>query len=400
MGSISVERGDDPNALEVDLDLPSCYRDYGEECEALIPFHWCCYEILVKCLAGSFDDASLDKDLLYRIMYELSPDSEGGIYLLHIDYGDAAAMQDELWNVEAGYEFLVSHPRNVSVVNEAILSMFASDAFKPRPSFIDLGNRIRDDPFRRMPYDILYRISGFISDEDLVSLARASWPIHALLQNNNQFWRLRLMQSFPWFFELRDLLEQDETLLRTNDAQRIFHWAGRSTRPAKWLTGPLMGVANRRRIWSVCEQLGDMYWPQKEYNASMSVEEGLVRRYSKRVPPNSVSSPPATKEDRARTVYWAKTWSEVRSQTKTLESFWDCRGSLVGISLTHDGDGQEGRLLGLASSDDGITRESVKLGAEEWIKGLVLHLPAPTYSSNSQLTTSPKGLTVSAHLAT
>lgn len=152
-----------------------------------------------------------------------------------------------------------------------------------------------------------------------------------------------------------------------------------------------MGVANRRRIWSVCEQLGDMYWPQKEYNASMSEEEWLIRRYSKCVPPSLFSSPPATEENRARTVYWAKTWSEIRSQTKTLESFWDRSGSLVGISLTPDG--QEGRLLGLGDSDDGIVRGSVKLGAKEWIKGLILHLPVPTWLSNSRLATSPKGLT-------
>lgn len=72
-------------------------------------------------------------------------------------------------------------PEMRPVSDEVILSMFASNAFKPKPSCIDLGNRVRDDSFPRMPYDIIYRISGFISDEDLVSLARSSWPIHALL---------------------------------------------------------------------------------------------------------------------------------------------------------------------------------------------------------------------------
>lgn len=356
--------------------------------------------MLSKCITGSFDDDELDKDLLYGIMQDLSVDYSRSFE--KIDYGDAGHMQDQFWQAVPGYEFLVSHPRDVPGANEVVLSKFASDAFKQRPSCKDLGRRVRSDPFLRTPYDIICRISGFISDDDLINLKRASWPTHALLQNNDQFWRQRLKASFfPWFFELRELLEQDQTLLQNNNPQRIFQWAERSTRPEKWLTGPLMGVANRRRIWSACEQLSDFYRLKEELenDDSISDEERLIWKYSKCDFSVVVSSPEPTTLNSACRVYWLKSWSEVRSQTKTLESFWDRHGSLVGISLTPDG--QERRLLGLAGSDDdddGIVRESIKLGAEEWIKGLVVHLPLPTYlnDNNVRLTTSPKGLTVSA----
>lgn len=111
-GGIAVERGDDPNAQDFDLDWPSCYRNIEHDLEALFPFHWCCYEILAKCLTGSFDDGGLDKDLPYSIMNELSPDSGGGMSLLHVDYGDAGRIQHQFWETEAVYEFLVGHPRN------------------------------------------------------------------------------------------------------------------------------------------------------------------------------------------------------------------------------------------------------------------------------------------------
>lgn len=350
--------------------------------------------MLAKCLTGSFNDASLDKDLLYSIMHELSP--YDGSALTGVDYGVVSDMQGQFWQNLAGYEFVVSHPRDVPGANEVILSMFASDAFRSGSSCADLRSRVLDDSFGRIPYDIVHKISSFISDEDLVNLARASWPVHALLQNNHQFWSQRLRTScFPWFFELRELLEQDNTRLQTNNAQLIFQWAERMTRPRKWLAGPLMGVANRRRIWLACEQLGEMYWPQKEGKeyVSMSDEEKMMRKYSVCLPLVTVSSPEATELDPARKVCWAKTWSEVHSQPKTLESFWDRHGSLIGISLTPDG--EERRLLGLADSDDGVVREPARLGHNEWVHGFIVHMPVPTHLDDSKLMTSPKGLTVS-----
>lgn len=399
-GGVDVDIGDVTNAEDIDLGWATCYGNQDNNCDAIFPFHWCCYELLSKCITGSFDDDDLDKDLLYSIMQDLLVDF--GRSFEKIDYGDASHMQDQFWQAVPGYEYLVSHPRDVPSANEAVLSIFASDAFKQRSSSNDLGRRVRSDPFLRTPYDIICRIAGFISDDDLVNLNRASWPIHALLQNNDQFWRQRLKASFPWFFELRELLERDQTLLQTNNPQRIFQWAERLTRPEKWMTGPLMGLANRRRIWSACEQLNDFYRKKEEVenDDSISDEERLIRKYSKCDFSVVVSSPEPTKLNPACTVYWLKSWSEARSQTKTLESFWDRHGSLVGISLTPDG--QERRLLGLAGSDDddGIVRESIKLGTEEWIKGLIVHLPVPTYlnDNGNRLVTSPKGLTVSAHL--
>lgn len=392
-GRVSVESGDDPNAEGADLADASCYDDVDSQCGPLIPFHWCCYEMLVKCITGSLNDGSLDKDLLYAIMDSLSPGSGGP--LAGLDYGDAGDMQSQFWEVVAGYEYLVSYPRKVPAATDVISSMFSSDAFKTRSSCTDLESLVRDDPFKRIPYDIIYKISGFMSDKEVVNLARASWPVHSLLRDNSQFWRQRIRASFlPWFFELQELLEQDQTLLQSNDAQLIFQWAESMTRPRKWLTGPFMGIANRRRIWSVCEQLGEMYWSQKEEQEGHSIDDGekLIRRFSDGVPLVIVSSPAPTEVQPVCKVYWANTWSEIQSHTKTLESFWDRHGSLVGISLTPDG--QERRLLGLADSDDGIVIESTRLERGEWVEGFLVHIPTPTHLTDSQLMTSPKGLTV------
>ncbi|KAG8164083.1 hypothetical protein KVR01_006001 [Diaporthe batatas] len=404
VGGVFVDDGDDPNAEDFDFGRVLCYQNQDDNRDAIFPFHWCCYEMLSKCITGSFEASSfsddgvlvysIDNDLLYSIMQELLRNF-GYKSFSNIDYGEARRMQEQTWEIEPGYEFLVRHPLDVPGANEAVLSVFSSDAFKSRSPCSDFGSRVRRDPFLRVPYDIVHRISGLVSNEDLINLARASWPIHCLLHNNDQFWRQRIGASFlPWFLEFGALLEQDETLLQSNNPQRIFQWLERSTRSDRWLTGPLMGVVNRRRIWSACEQFSQLYREHKELqnDASISDEERLIRKYSKSVHPTVVASPKATILGPTRKVFWAKTWPELRSQEKTLETFWDRRGSLVGISLTPDG--QRRRLLGMSDLDDDVSRESMRLGAEEWIKGLVIHLPIPTYLDDNRLETSPKGLTV------
>ncbi|KAL1864685.1 hypothetical protein Daus18300_007487 [Diaporthe australafricana] len=253
-GRVDVENGHDPNALGADVPSMVCY---SRNHKTIFPFHRCCYEILAKCLTGSFDDGKLEKDLLFSVMEKLAPITEH--LLLGIDYGTVSGMHRHFWESHAGYELVVSQPRDVPGASEAVLSMLGSDAFKTTYARADLGSRVRHDPFYKTPYDIAHSICSYVSDTDVTNLAMASYHVHVLLQNNNQFWGPRTRSSLPWFFELQELLEQDQTLLETNDDQRVFQWAERVTRPEKWLTGPFMGVANRRRIWSVCEQLGEKY---------------------------------------------------------------------------------------------------------------------------------------------
>lgn len=178
---VSVDSGDDPNAKDVDLDMPSCYRNLDDMCDAIFPIHWCCYELLTKCLTGSFDDDRLDKDLLYSVMQGLLLDS--GTCSRVVGHGDADRMQGQNWETLASYEFVVSHPLNVPGSSEFILSLFSTVAFKPRSSCTDFGRRVREDHFARTPYDFIYRISKFISDDELPNLARASWPYRLWRQN-------------------------------------------------------------------------------------------------------------------------------------------------------------------------------------------------------------------------
>lgn len=405
-GGAEVEEGSVPNADGIDAGMLNCYHSWESD-DPVFPFHLCCYEILVKHHTGSFDVGKLDMDLMYSTMREFTTDDcrvlEG------IDYGAASFMQEQFWVVSPGYEYLVSHPRDLARVEEVVLSMFGSNGFKALVSDTDPVERVRSDPFTMLPYDLIYQISTMLGNEDLLSLMRASWPVHAVLRDVGQFWQQRIRTTMPWFFELHQILEEDQTYLQENDPKRILLWGEKMTLPREWMTGPFLGVANRRRIWSVCEQLGEVYLPRiRLEEPAHSYVEKMIMEYSNCSSFAVTSGPNATTVDVARNAYWYKSWSDLQSKPKVFTTFWD-GASLAGISLgVGSGSimGMERRLLGRDDSTEGIREDLMRLQKNERITGVILHIPnldicgwerkrdGEMVDEASRVATSPQGLTV------
>lgn len=402
-----MEAGDDVNVEGVEINAMSCYDNFGNGEPLIFPFHWCCYELLSKCITGSFDVSKLDKDLLFSIMHELS----FGSGRLELNYGVTEGMQQQFWETCPGYELVVSHPQDTPGVAELILSMFGAMAFQPVAADTKLGSRIQRDIFAHLPYDLVYKVVTLLSDKDLLSLINASWPVHALFRNNDQFWRQRLGRTMPWFFELHDLLAQHESLTEAEkpDWKRLYIWAEKTTRPRRWLAGPFMGVANRRHIWGVCEQLRAKYYSRKHPHPEDPIQdfaEKMIQRFSKCSSFVTVSAPETLKIDVSRNTYWLKSWSEIPSRQKVLEVFWDDEDSLAGISLTPNGERR--RLVGRDTATEGVRLgHAMSLDEGDWITGLILHIPSLNFGSakkrhhanppkdpNGRVHISPKGVTV------
>ena len=71
-----------------------------------------------------------------------------------------------------------------------------------------------------------------------------------------QYWAGMIQYHLaPWFWELGDLVAEQNFV----DYKGLFLWLEAVTRPRKGVSGPWMGLANRRRIWGVCGQLADAY---------------------------------------------------------------------------------------------------------------------------------------------
>lgn len=85
------------------------YSDATEEASGpVLPFHWCCFEILTRTLTGSPNPQDLNLDVLYHIMTTLS---NGSSSALQLSYGDDIhRAQGRYWECIPGAE--VSHAKS------------------------------------------------------------------------------------------------------------------------------------------------------------------------------------------------------------------------------------------------------------------------------------------------
>ncbi|RYP73013.1 hypothetical protein DL771_003881 [Monosporascus sp. 5C6A] len=252
-GSVDLkdEAGNDPN---FDSDN-QCYFAF-DGTTLVYPFHKPCLEMLAWVLTGTPQLELLDKDRLYKTLHNLPMES----YRPDLDYnfGGPNPYRMSNWFPDQGMEFLVANPLPASrTVQDLLRGTVGSADFVL--GGLDLSTRVRFDPFRGLPYDLMHEIFGLLSAEDLVRLATASWPIHFVLRSNSGFWTLYAKQTLPWFPEFRELLG-DSTLLDGKSLTKLFCWADKATIRKEGMTGPLMSIANRRRIWGICEQISPAYF--------------------------------------------------------------------------------------------------------------------------------------------
>ncbi|KAI1418036.1 hypothetical protein F5Y13DRAFT_150420 [Hypoxylon sp. FL1857] len=125
-------------------------------------------------------------------------------------------------------------------------------------SKVDLSSKVRHDPFAKLPYSVICRISFLIYDTTVPDFATASWAVHSATRSKTSFWKSSLQHNMAWFFEIQELMRLG-ALRRPEMFKGIFLWANKKIWVSNGLKGPLMYVANRRRIWSICEDLGSTY---------------------------------------------------------------------------------------------------------------------------------------------
>lgn len=376
-----MEPGSDPNYPSDDFF--SCYSDFDNQGNPVFPFHWCCYQLLSKTLTGTTEVSRIDKDVLYSIMQELSA---GGAPRLDLDYGDPGPPVEQFWDSNHGEELFLCHPMAESALINHLVTLIAAGDLNFSPANIDFGPRVEHDPFTKLPYDLLYKISCLLPVKDLLNLGKVSWPAQSAFQNNTSFWKERVMAVMPWFFELHELMSDAEAF-KELDFKKLVTWTDKMTTPKRGMTGPALGIANRRRIWGVCEQIADKYLPRcpqdDEFNSG-SVE-GMIRKHSACVHMPVVYFPVPNKKDLSVS-YWVRSWPEIYTERKLLEIFWDATGSLAGLSLTQDG---QRRLFGTDDASEGRSKNSIEFSKEDWIAGFILHLPVLSLTAVPQHTRNP-----------
>ncbi|KAF8217830.1 hypothetical protein K438DRAFT_12635 [Mycena galopus ATCC 62051] len=351
------------------------------------PMHTSCLDLLTRVLSGTEGVENIDKDILYHTMANLHSNYASS---LDLDYGQPESGFDQYWGSNSGAEMLVVNPMPTPVFSTFLRNAASTTEFVlPAPTVID--SRVRHDPFASVPYDVAHTLLLLLPGHTVRALCTASYPLHAFFgPSNRSFWRVALRICMPWFWELHELMRDGAFDPKTTDYMGLFLWADKQTMPREGLQGPFMGVANRRRIWGVCEQLEEDYTSRTLVKAKEQVRgetPELIWHNSVNVDLPAVAWPKP--EDRTRTRTTAAQWicDEMSyMQGGDFEVFWDDEGSLVGMIFAVF-ESSDPRIFG---KTDGASKETIYI--ESGIIKLVLHLPDIFLREKVQ--TSIKGVTV------
>ncbi|KAL2785844.1 hypothetical protein BJX66DRAFT_328995 [Aspergillus keveii] len=236
-----------------DPDEQSRYFAYGVSDlpdPPVFPMHAGCVDILSRAILGVVDVAGIRKEVLYDVMHELAD-----FCRLDLKYGDITGA-DQDWQCVPGEEYSVICPTDPLDLAELLRSNYAANIPGAQKS-LDLGGKVIRDPFRILPIEMIHHILGYLPGESIFALNKASCTVNTRT-SNNQFWKRRLVQDMPWFWELQAYLAESQD--GAHDYKALYMWLDRRTKPMYAMSGAFMGVANRRRIWGPCSELAGRYY--------------------------------------------------------------------------------------------------------------------------------------------
>lgn len=159
---------------------------------------------------------------------------------------------------------MVSRPEISTESKKVIADEIAAGKFdhpKQRSTLQHIEKRTIHDPFDSLSNELLVQIAEYIPASDLLSCCTASWAMMNA-SSTSSFWKDALRRDMPWATSsLQEVLQKIPT--QEIDYKRLFLWFEKMTRPEFAMDAPWLGAGNRRRIWSVCEQIAEVYWERK-----------------------------------------------------------------------------------------------------------------------------------------
>jgi hypothetical protein len=346
------------------------YHCYEPDAEiATFPFHEECFKLLTRCL-GHQHRKEVDKDVLYAVMIQNVLEFGNR---LQFEYGNVEGAE-QFWESYAGMEWSVADPGPKLGIDEVVKSMLPAALFD-RPHHtppLDLGHKVKSDPLAVLPYDILHGIFAELPLKDTLSLVIAS--LHVFDSTHDpSFWRHMIrVHIVPFFHELSDFLK-NSTFPDSFDWKGAFQWLDKITKPSYGMQGSLMAIANRRRIWNVCEQIAPLYHEKmnaEKYREPADNEAASILDKAETYHmPVTMFPQPAAEDTRAITAQFIRSWSEIGYRACDLETYWtDGCGTLVGMSVMF---GSVQRLFGKA---EGVKGNGLHIKAGEWIKEMKVHV--------------------------
>lgn len=118
-------------------------------------------------------------------------------------------------------------------------------------------NSRSQDIFNRLPYELRQMIFKLLPAGSILALKAASWAMHTTTLSGN-FWKHRLGSEIPWLWEIHDInVFQSQEL--EDKASKLLLDIQKKSQYTSENNDYIVGLANRRRIWGVCEQIRSRY---------------------------------------------------------------------------------------------------------------------------------------------
>jgi hypothetical protein len=115
----------------------------------------------------------------------------------------------------------------------------------------------KQDIFNKLPYETRQEIFKLLPAASVLALKAASWAMHTTAISRD-LWKSKLRSEMPWVWEVHDIdlfLSQE----LEGSASKFLLLLEQKSRYTVGQDDCILGLANRRRIWSVCEQIRSRY---------------------------------------------------------------------------------------------------------------------------------------------
>ncbi|KAI7165458.1 hypothetical protein KC352_g26209, partial [Hortaea werneckii] len=267
-GDASIQFGDHPNAQGRGENFPgnvTCYMSAdGGENDGDLPIHESCLIVLSEAFAQaqgikqhwtvdwSNVAVPFDLDTLFTALAPLRQPYQSFLNLAHEWEPDQYFDLD--WDRMLHYlDPLESDDKDVQAEAGRAVPL------GPHPACEEVSqNRWRPgDWFQNLPEELTVAIADILPEKDLVSMMLASRAAYGATRSQS-FWKRRLQQDAPWYWEAFSTSSPSVINSYEKEYQKVMMQARRPVELAK-RNQHVPGLANRRRIWEVSQQVLEMY---------------------------------------------------------------------------------------------------------------------------------------------
>ncbi|KAL2845589.1 hypothetical protein BJX68DRAFT_241969 [Aspergillus pseudodeflectus] len=401
-GFFDVEPSDHPNfptGNQMGLDnhhdgqLSLRGYDWGNEHPYAIPFHTKCYRILEACLSPhnqippNAREDSIDEEALYLTWMTFANQSSFQCLASRdvLPYG--VDTDEQYWAAKRGEEAFVMDPLEIPLLQEYyehLPLLRDADTVKKGKSR-GASNKTQQDPFARLPVELLLTIVGQLPLASMKCLQVASSAV-ARLELSTGFWKRKIRRDMPWLFDLPDPVPAhcDENQEEEPDWAKCYADLLERSDPSSPLQ--IRGLVNRRRIWGVCEEFVQPYATRKAtINADRARSKGSLLANAASTPMRQLTSMQAGSESSVLPLL--KNLSDIK-RASALLVYWSNEGALSGFGFRFinnpEKDGEIEAEETIGSRKHFAKRDEVKILSNGWIRGFVVTSRSDPTSPDSE----------------